>query len=474
MELGKAIIQGIVDGIQAAPGLIKDALVSMVSGAFNAAKDWLGSRSPSKRAADELGKPISEGVAQGLVDNKRKITDALVQTLDDAIAAAEGRAQLAAGRLANTLGFAFSKRQGAAMTPAEKRLAAISERRTQEGLTGAVSEAERRLEEARAGGDAAEILEAQRNLARAREDILIHSLEVQAQKEREGLEQRQMFEQQKFQERLAALQAYLTSGEATQRGANQRIRKLMDDFGLEQADMSKLFGAGWAANFALGIRRQIPAVVDAVNDLMESIRRRKVVGGKAQAELEAFEKATMARVLKSSGASGDLPGGRVVSGPSGGSTLDRLVSFARQLGFNPSANQLTSGDHVRGSLHYIGKAVDMSGSASQMREAFYSAIATFGNQINELFYDPIGWHINDGRKFAGAMGGHADHVHLGLYDTGGVLRPGWTLAYNGTGTNEYVSRGATTVNLYNHGVLGSEREVVGWLKNALARDERRG
>lgn len=47
---------------------------------------------------------------------------------------------------------------------------------------------------------------------------------------------------------------------------------------------------------------------------------------------------------------------------------------------------------------------------------------------------------------------HTDHVHVSWYDKGGMLRPGWTMAYNGTGRNERVvpagGGGGTVVNNY--------------------------
>lgn len=47
---------------------------------------------------------------------------------------------------------------------------------------------------------------------------------------------------------------------------------------------------------------------------------------------------------------------------------------------------------------------------------------------------------------------HTNHVHVAWYDKGGTLRPGWTMAYNGTGRNERVvpagGRATTIVNNY--------------------------
>jgi hypothetical protein len=97
--------------------------------------------------------------------------------------------------------------------------------------------------------------------------------------------------------------------------------------------------------------------------------------------------------------------------------------------------------------HALGKALDVSGSAAGMAGFFRSLI---GNPaVKQAFYDPLG-SIFGGLHNMYREGGHSDHVHVATYDKGGILKPGWTMAYNGTGRNEYVNRGGagTVVNVY--------------------------
>lgn len=73
---------------------------------------------------------------------------------------------------------------------------------------------------------------------------------------------------------------------------------------------------------------------------------------------------------------------------------------------------------------------------------------------------------------------HRRHVHVAWYDRGGILKPGLTLAYNGTGRNERVvpagrgSGGGTVVHNYYSlpNYLGSTQELV----NALTQLNRQG
>ena len=75
----------------------------------------------------------------------------------------------------------------------------------------------------------------------------------------------------------------------------------------------------------------------------------------------------------------------------------------------------TGGVHTTNSFHYRGLAIDVSGSHSEMQAFFHESIDTYGQgNVIELFYDPIGYYIKYGQRVSGAIGGHGDHVHLGL------------------------------------------------------------
>lgn len=86
------------------------------------------------------------------------------------------------------------------------------------------------------------------------------------------------------------------------------------------------------------------------------------------------------------------------------------------------------------SLHSTGKAVDMVGDMAQIYRALEPAARA--NQLQELFYDPLGgW---DNGKFIGAIGGHSDHVHAATYDRGGYIPMGTSVVHNSSGRPEPV------------------------------------
>jgi TP901 family phage tail tape measure protein len=99
--------------------------------------------------------------------------------------------------------------------------------------------------------------------------------------------------------------------------------------------------------------------------------------------------------------------------------------------------------------HGIGKALDLSnGYNTPQMAAFFKSL--IGNaSVKQAFYDPLG-SIFGGRWSSYREGGHTDHVHVATYDKGGWLKPGLTLAYNGTGAPERVG-GRGDIHLHFHG-----------------------
>jgi len=70
-ELGKAIVDGIIDEILAGGKNMVKALGDTVKGAISGVKSLIESKSPSKLAAREIGKPLAEGVPMGALDAAR-------------------------------------------------------------------------------------------------------------------------------------------------------------------------------------------------------------------------------------------------------------------------------------------------------------------------------------------------------------------------------------------------------------------
>lgn len=70
-------MEGIKKGIEAGAKLIKDAAVNAAKKAYEAVKNFLGIKSPSKLMRDEIGQYIPAGIAEGIEDNIGSVTDAM-------------------------------------------------------------------------------------------------------------------------------------------------------------------------------------------------------------------------------------------------------------------------------------------------------------------------------------------------------------------------------------------------------------
>lgn len=83
--LGTAIMDGIKGAISAGAGAITDAIKGAVTAALNAAKAALGIKSPSTVFADEVGAPIVEGMAFGILKTMPNLLAAMRGSLDSTI-----------------------------------------------------------------------------------------------------------------------------------------------------------------------------------------------------------------------------------------------------------------------------------------------------------------------------------------------------------------------------------------------------
>lgn len=80
--LGRAIIDGIVDGVKGAAYLLGEAARGAAEGALNGIKDLLGIHSPSRVMAQQVGAPMAEGIASGFQDTLRRASWSVAQALD--------------------------------------------------------------------------------------------------------------------------------------------------------------------------------------------------------------------------------------------------------------------------------------------------------------------------------------------------------------------------------------------------------
>lgn len=107
-SVGKSIIEGLAKGISNAASIVKEAAIAAAKSALDAAKNFLGIKSPSAVFADGVGTPISEGIAQGIVSAGGSIQQALNGVLGSAMGGAQAavgiRASAQSGDISGALG----------------------------------------------------------------------------------------------------------------------------------------------------------------------------------------------------------------------------------------------------------------------------------------------------------------------------------------------------------------------------------
>lgn len=85
IELAGNLISGLVEGITNGAQQVISSLTALASDALNAAKNLLGISSPSKEFADQVGLPIAQGIAAGILEGMGDVGDALETLGEEAL-----------------------------------------------------------------------------------------------------------------------------------------------------------------------------------------------------------------------------------------------------------------------------------------------------------------------------------------------------------------------------------------------------
>lgn len=84
-SIGSNIIDGIKTGVSNAAGGLVDAAVSAAKNAIDTVKRWLGIRSPSRRARDEIGVNMIAGIGEGVEEETPELEKASKKSAEKAI-----------------------------------------------------------------------------------------------------------------------------------------------------------------------------------------------------------------------------------------------------------------------------------------------------------------------------------------------------------------------------------------------------
>ena len=89
-SMGRDFITGILMGARGKAGVLHDNLVGMLDTEVARLKRFLGIESPSVLFAEEIGEPITSGIAKGIMDNRSKLRNPIMEMVNDTISTAKG------------------------------------------------------------------------------------------------------------------------------------------------------------------------------------------------------------------------------------------------------------------------------------------------------------------------------------------------------------------------------------------------
>lgn len=148
VSLGGDIIDGIVRGILGAAGRIGGALQNIASSALKAAKAAVEAKSPSQLFAREVGMPISQGIAAGILQGAGEINSALssIPSLNPSVSTSTDIGDISGGRGSATVNN-YTIEQSGIMTDSRQGIRRVFE----EGIEAA-NEARRANQQPLIGG----------------------------------------------------------------------------------------------------------------------------------------------------------------------------------------------------------------------------------------------------------------------------------------------------------------------------------
>lgn len=293
-SIGRAIMDGILGGIGGLAGALKDKLTGAIGGALGSVKGAFGIGSPSRVFADQVGKPIADGIILGFLmgshDLPTKISDSVRSALEKGKQVVDEYKQRftdAFSQMASDALEAFDRITSAHRTRSEKLLDTLVSQHD-------AAEFKRRLQEARAdlqtaqnemasfdpsGFDSPEaaaeelkrreqaVLDAQRTWDELKYEQKRLALERQAEKERSNYEDRRAIQRRHFEQELAQLQKALLEHPREHQKNQIKIRKMLLSWGISYHEIGTRLGK----HFAEGIRASIFDVQQAAMELAGAV-----------------------------------------------------------------------------------------------------------------------------------------------------------------------------------------------------------
>jgi hypothetical protein len=285
VAVGRALIDGIIAGAANIGERLGGFLRSKIQGAIDGVKGFFGISSPSRVTAEQIGKPLAEGVILGYVLGSAALPEKMKESSQKAIEAARAAVEASRGRLTQAFGVlaadalsAFDAIAGQVQTKTEKLLGKLQAARAASDRADAVTGARAALTAAQAGTtndegvrivDAEAVKNAQKQLDDALWAQREFALQQRAEQERRELDARNTLRRRHFEEQLQALGSRLQKEGATIKEANQAVLKLLGKFGVDFKDVGSAMGKAWVQ----GLKEAIADAARGAGSLAKTIEK---------------------------------------------------------------------------------------------------------------------------------------------------------------------------------------------------------
>ena len=310
LSVGKAIIQGMYDGIMARlNGLLGAAqtVIDKIKGILSF--KW---GSPPETYGHEVGSKVTEGMGKGLLDNVKKVADAarkVIESAQQAVASARGDFASAFSSLASAAMAAFdsamSQWKPKAQIKLDKMQLADQKKQIKDAVKDAnqaiidaqregaanMAKAQQDLAKAIAGGDPEEIANAQAAVLQAQKDGTTQLLNAQQQRadalraqqefnlgqeaarQQAAHDKRAAVERIQLEQDLAQLQAQLAKHPEQYKRIHAQILRELNEHGKNLGVTQAYWGTVAGIEMAHGIDQAIQVVVAACKKLARAIER---------------------------------------------------------------------------------------------------------------------------------------------------------------------------------------------------------
>jgi len=288
VTLGNAVTQGVLAGSAGLAASLGAQLAAAAVSAIATAKAAIGAHSPSRLAANEIGKPLADGIIlgylNGTADLPDKVSERVRKSLDKAkevIDKYRDKIRSAFERMAGDVDSAFDAITQNTLTPAEALLNNEQNSRDAAELQRNLDDANQRYSQAMNDADATDQdrADALRAVQDAQWEIRKAGLERQAALERKEYDAQREQQKRSLDDQLADLEEKLAENPKKHDFYQKQIIALLKKYGVDYDSVGNALGQAYATGMRKSMKEIRKTAIDIVTMVMEILNNPKKYAG---------------------------------------------------------------------------------------------------------------------------------------------------------------------------------------------------